>query len=94
MTVHVLACGCGAQRCARLFRQRDTVRDHVEPDDAYPGGHQEPDHQLADQAEADDARGFAQLSLSAPYAVHGDRPDGGEGGMLGLRRRRGPAHIG
>ena len=75
--------GRRAQHRAGLLGQPAAVLDHVEPDDADPGGDQQPDHQLADEAQADHARGLAQLDLGAPHAVHGDRPDGGEGGMLG-----------
>jgi hypothetical protein len=32
-------------------------------DDADPGGDQQPDHQLADEAESDDTRGIAELDL-------------------------------
>ena len=48
-----------------------------------PEAIEEADHELADEAEADDARRVAELNLGAPDAVHGDRADGGEGGVLG-----------
>ncbi len=81
--LHALVGGRGAQHRAGLLGQPAAVVEHVEPDDADAGGDQEPDHELTDEAEADDAGGVAELDLGAPHAVHGDRPDGGEGGMLG-----------
>ena len=71
-----------AQRRARLFGQPAPVLDHVQPDDPDPCGDQEPDDELADQPQADDQGGVAELGLSAADPLHGDRADGGEGGML------------
>ena len=92
---HALAGGCRAERRTGLLGPLAAVLDHVEPDHANPGGHEETDHELADEAQADHARGLAQLDLALAYAVHGDGPDGREGGVLrrdALRDR--DAHVG
>ena len=68
---------------AGLLGPLAAVLDHVEPDHADAGGDKETDHELADEAQADHARGLAQLDLALTYAVHGDGPDGREGGVLG-----------
>ena len=62
-------------------RQRSSI--DVEPDDAHASGDQQPDHELADETETDDAGGIAELGLGAADALHGDGPDSGEGGVLG-----------
>ena len=67
---------------ARLLRQPAPRLDRVDADRLDARRHQQPDHELADQAEADDDRGLAKLHLGAPHAVHGDRRDGREGGVL------------
>ena len=80
---HALVVRGRAQHRARLLGQSAALLDHVEPDDPDPGGDEQADHKLADQAEADDHGGVAELDLGAPHAVHGDRTHGGEGGVLG-----------
>ena len=80
---HALVGGRGAQHRAGLLGQPAAFLDDVQPDDAHAGGDQQPDRELADEAETDDAGGVAELDLGAAHAVHGDRPDGGEGGVLG-----------
>ena len=74
---------CRAPDRAGLLGQPAALLDHVEPDDADPRGDEETDHELADEAEADDARRVAELDFGAPHAVHRDRPHRGEGGVLG-----------
>ena len=68
---------------AGLLGRPAALLEHVQPGDPDPRGDQEPDHQLADQAEADDAGGVAELDLGPPHPVHGDGAHGGEGGVLG-----------
>ena len=68
---------------AGLLRQTAAVGDRVDADRLHAGRDQQPDHELADQAEADDGRGLAELDLGAAHAVHGDRGHGGERGVLG-----------
>ena len=58
--VDAVADGRGAQRRPGLLGQPAALLDHVEPDDTDPGRDQQADHQLADQAEADDAGRVAQ----------------------------------
>ena len=80
---HTLVGRCRAQHRAGLLGQPAALLDHVEPDDTDSRGDEETDHELADEAEADDARRVAELDFGAPDAVHGDRPHRGEGGVLG-----------
>ena len=68
---------------ARLLGQPAASLDHVQPDDPDTGRDQQPDHQLADQAEADDQGGLAELRLGAAHALHGDGAHGGERGVFG-----------
>ena len=72
-----------AQHGTGLLGQAAAFLDDVQTDGAHSRGDQQPDRQLANQTKPDDARGIAQLDLGAANAVHGDRPDGGEGGVLG-----------
>ena len=84
----------GAGGGAGLLGPQAAVLEHVQPDHPDPGRDQQPDHELADQAEADHAGGLAQLRLGPADAVHGDRADGGEGGVLGLHLTgHGHAHV-
>ena len=76
-----------APRGSRLLRQAAALRDRVDPDHLHPRGDEQPDHELADQAEADDGRRLAELDLGPPHAVHGDRAHRREGGMLGQDAR-------
>ena len=91
---HALVVGGGAERRAGLLGPLAAVLDHIEADHADPGGDEQADHKLADQAQADHAGGFPQLGLGAAHAVHGDRPDGREGSVLGQNAPRdGHAHV-
>ena len=54
----------------------------VDADDTDTGCNEQPDHQLSDQSEAYDAGRLAELRLGPPHALHGDGPDGREGGVL------------
>jgi hypothetical protein len=91
---HALAGGRSAKLRTGLLGPLAAVLDHVEPDHADAGGNEETDHQLTDEAQADHARGLAQLDLALAHAVHGDGPDGREGGVLGRDARRNrDAHV-
>ena len=91
---HALVGGRRAERRTGLLGPLAAVLDHVEPDHADPGGDEETDHELADEAQADHARGLTQLDLALAHAVHGDGPDGREGGVLGRDARRNrDAHV-
>ena len=84
----------GAGHCAGLLGQLAAGLDHVQSDHSDAGRDQQPDDELADQAQADDAGGLAELRLSAAHALHGDGAHGSERGMLGghptrARRRTG-----
>ena len=68
----------------RRLGQLAAVLDHVETDDPHARGDQQLDDELTDEAEPDDAGSVAELGLAAPDALHRDRPDGGERGVLGL----------
>ena len=81
--VDALVGGRGAQVGACLLGRPAALLEHVQAGDPDPRGDQEPDHQLADQAETDDAGGVAELDLGPPHPVHGDGAHGGEGGVLG-----------
>ena len=75
--------GRPAHHGAGLLGQAAAVRDRVDADRLHARRDQQPDHELADQAEADDGRRLAQLDLGPPHAVHRDRRHGGERGVLG-----------
>src|SRR5215468_5138845 len=89
---HALVGGRRAQERTGLLGLPAAFLDHVEPDDPDPGGDQQADRKLPDEAEPDHAGGVAQLRLGAPHAVHGDRPDGGERGVLGRNALGTAAH--
>ena len=52
------------------------------PNTRIPDGDEELHRELADEAEADHARGLAELRLGAPHPLHRDRADGRERGVL------------
>ena len=68
---------------ADLLGQPAPLGRRVEADHVDAGRPQDLHQQLPDQAEPDDAGGLPQPRLRLPVALHGDGPDGGEGGMLG-----------
>ena len=67
---------------ARLLREPAPVGHRVDADRLHAGRDEQPDHELADQAEADDGGRLAELDLGAAHAVHGDRCHGGERGVF------------
>ena len=73
----------GAEEGAGLLGQPAALRHHVNTDDPHPGGDQQLDDELADQAQADHASGIPELGAGLADALHGDGTDGGEGGHLG-----------
>ena len=75
--------GCGAAQRAGLLRGPAAGLDHVQAHDLDAGGDQEPDDELTDQPEPDHTGGLAERDLGAPDALHRDRPDRGERGVLG-----------
>ena len=75
--------GAAQNERASLLGPLATVLEYVETDHPQAGSDEQADHELADQAKADHAGGFPKLRLGAAHAVHGDRPDGREGGVLG-----------
>ena len=68
---------------AGLLRQPAALGHRVDADRLHAGRREQPDHQLADQAEADDGGGLAELHLGAAHALHRDGGHGGERGVLG-----------
>ena len=75
--------GRRAQQGAGLLGQPATVLVGIEADHPHPGGHEQLDDQLPDQAQADDARGVPDLDVALADALQGDGAHGGEGGQLG-----------
>ena len=72
-----------AQQGAGLLGQPATVLVGVETDHLDPGGHEQLDDQLPDQAQADDARRVPDLDVALTDALQRDRAHGGESGQLG-----------
>ncbi len=94
--------GVAAGRGAEALRQFAAVRGGVDADDVDAGGGQELHHELPDQPEADDQRHIAELRLTAPHTLQGDRPDGAERRVArcetvrhrGAEVLRHPVHLG
>ena len=66
-----------------FLRQPAALGHRVDADRLDAGRREQPDDELADQAEADDGGGLAELDLAAPHALHRDGGNGGERGVLG-----------
>ncbi len=66
-----------------LLGQAAAGRHRVDADRLHAGRREQPDDQLADQPEADDGGGLAQLHLGPAHALHGDGRHRGERGVLG-----------
>jgi hypothetical protein len=63
----------------------------IDPDDADAGRHQQLHDQLPDQPEPDHQRDVTELWFAPADALHGDRTDGAERGMLWVDAGRNPA---
>ena len=79
-----LAVELAAQRDlgARVGREVAEPLGEVDAEHPAAGGERDPDGELADQAEADDGDARADLDVGAPEAVHRDRAERREGGVL------------
>src|SRR5207247_8995456 len=66
-----------------LGRERGPCRQGVEAEHTAPGGLQELDRKLADQAEADDGDALSQAAPSEPYRMQRNGADRCEGRLLG-----------
>ena len=73
----------GAGEGPGLLGRAAPCLDGVEAHDLDAGRDEEPHGELADESEADHAGGLAEGGLGAADALHGDRSDGGERGVLG-----------
>ena len=75
--------GWAARDRPALLGQPTAPDQRVEADHVDPGGPQELDEQLSDQAEADDTGSLPHARVRLPITVHGDGAHRREGGVLG-----------
>ena len=74
--------GPGARQRTGLLRHPAACLHGVDADHPHAGGDEQPDHQLPDQPEPDDAGQLTELGLRPTDALHGDRPHRRERGVL------------